>query len=306
MKNEFKLSINTGFAVNRFTEIEELANFCKNYLNIQFVQPTSDWLNLNMPKNFSSKHVSKINKIFSNHNLKVNSTFTGAYTRLNHLAHPDKSYQEYWVNWFKYFINISTDLGAKYVGSHLGILTYKDNQYKNRNSILLNRVLKNWWKIAEYASKKKLKALIWEPMSISREFGDTISECKNIQKELNKKTKANFKLCLDVGHGNLNSKNKNNFNPYFWLKEFAEVSPVIHLKQVLKNNFSHLPFTKKNNLKGIIEAKKILEILKKNKINDTELSLELSFKERDPIDKNLKKDVLESVIYWKKYLNKNL
>ena len=38
----------------------------------------------------------------------------------------------------------------------------------------------------------------------------------------------------------------------------------------------------------------------------TELSLELSFKERDPIDKNLKKDVLESVIYWKKYLNKNL
>ena len=58
MKNEFKLSINTGFAVNRFTEIEEFANFCKNYLNIQFVQPTSDCLNLNMPKNLSSKHVS--------------------------------------------------------------------------------------------------------------------------------------------------------------------------------------------------------------------------------------------------------
>ena len=67
-----------------------------------------------------------------------------------------------------------------------------------------------------------------------------------------------------------------------------------------------MPFTKKNNERGIIKASKVLQILKKNKIDDAELSLELSFKERDPIDKNLRKDVLESVIYWKKHLNKNL
>ena len=59
-------------------------------------------------------------------------------------------------------------------------------------------------------------------------------------------------------------------------------------------------------MKGIIKASKVLQILKRNKVNDTELSLELSFKERDPIDKNLRKDVKESVIYWKKYLDKNL
>ena len=143
-------------------------------------------------------------------------------------------------------------------------------------------------------------------MSISREFGDTINECKKIQKKLNQKSKTNFKICLDMGHGNLNSKNKNNFDPYCWLKEFANVSPVLHIKQVVKNNSAHLPFTKKNNAEGIIKASKIFQILNKNKVNDTELSLELSFKERDPIDKNLRKDVVESVIYWKKYLNKNL
>ena len=44
--------------------------------------------------------------------------------------------------------------------------------------------------------KKKLKALIWEPMSISREFGDTIKECKKIQKKLNEKSKTNFKIML--------------------------------------------------------------------------------------------------------------
>jgi D-erythrulose 1-phosphate 3-epimerase len=306
MKAELKLSVNTGFAVNRFSEPEDLADFCKNYLNIKFIQPTSDWLNLNMPNKFSVSPVRKINKIFIKHNLKVNSTFTGAYTRLNHLAHPDKNHQIYWVKWFKRFIDVSEDLGAKYVGSHLGILTYKDNNTKDRNSILINRVIKNWWNIAEYASKKKIKALIWEPMSISREFGETINECKKIQKTLNKKNKINFKICLDVGHGDLNSKNKINFNPYSWLEEFAKESPVIHLKQVIKNNFSHLPFTKKNNKNGIIQASKVLNILKKKEIKDTELALELSFKERDPIDKNLKKDVLDSVSYWRKYINKSL
>ena len=80
MQNKFKLSINTGFALNRYVEVEDLANFCKNYLNIKFIQPTSDWLYLNMPKSFSINHVNKINKVFSRHNLEVNSTFTGAYT----------------------------------------------------------------------------------------------------------------------------------------------------------------------------------------------------------------------------------
>ena len=143
MHNKFKLSVNTGFALNRFTEVEELADFCENYLNIKFIQPTSDWLNLNMPRSFSTRHVNKINKIFSRHGLRVNSTFTGAYTRLNHLAHPDKSHQEYWINWFKHFINISVDLGAKYAGSHLGILTYKDNHSKKILPKMRNETIKS-------------------------------------------------------------------------------------------------------------------------------------------------------------------
>ena len=45
-------------------------------------------------------------------------------------------------------------------------------------------------------------------MSISREFGETLNECKKIQKLLNKRKPFNFKLCLDVGHGDINSKIK--------------------------------------------------------------------------------------------------
>jgi hypothetical protein len=139
-------------------------------------------------------------------------------------------------------------------------------------------------------------------MSISREFGETISECKKIQKLLNKKKPLNYELCLDVGHGDINSKNKKNYDPYYWLNSFIKESPVIHIKQVCKGNFAHLPFTKKNNVKGIIDAKKIINIINKKRNKETELAFELSFKERDPIDKNLKKDVIDSVKYWKKFI----
>jgi hypothetical protein len=88
------------------------------------------------------------------------------------------------------------------------------------------------------------------------------NECQNIHSLLNKK-KYKFNLCLDVGHGDINSKNKSNYDPYKWLINLSEESPVIHIKQVQKNNFSHLPFTKKNNKKGIIDPKKVLDILKK-------------------------------------------
>ena len=301
MKNQIKLSVNTGFAVNRIIDNDTFIKFVKEKLKIEYIQPTSDWLNLFMPKKYSIKNVNRLNKSLNKYGIKVNSCFTGAFTRVNHLAHPDKEQQNFWLNYFKNFIDLSIDLGAEHVGSHLGILSYNENT--NRNKILENRVVKNWQKLGEYAYKKKLKSLIWEPMSISREFGETINECKKIQKLLNKNKNSKFKLCLDVGHGDINSKNKNNYDPYYWLNSFVKESPVIHIKQVNKGNFSHLPFTKKNNSKGAIDPKKVLNIISKNNIKGTELAFELSFKERDPIDKNLTKDVIESVKYWKRYLN---
>ncbi len=303
MKNSIKLSVNTGFAVNRIINNEKFAQFVKNNLKIEYIQPTSDWLNLFMSNKYTYKNVINLNKILNRYNIKVNSCFTGAFTRLNHLAHPDKDQQKYWINYFKNFIDLSIDLGANYVGSHLGILSYDDNKNKKRNNILVKRVIRNWHILGEYAYKKKLKSLIWEPMSISREFGETINECKKIQILLNKKKPSNFKLCLDVGHGDINSKNKKDYDPYYWLNSFVKESPVIHIKQVHKGSFGHLPFTKKNNLKGIVDAKKVINIIQHKKNEDTELAFELSFKERDPIDKNVKKDVITSVKYWKKFLN---
>ena len=72
---------------------------------------------------------------------------------------------------------------------------------------------------------------------------------------------------------------------------------MVHIKLSKKGDFGHLPFTKKNNIKGIIDPKKVVKIINQERNDTTELAFELSFKERDPIDKNMRKDIINSIKY---------
>ena len=65
---------------------------------------------------------------------------------------------------FKRFIDVGVDIGAKHIINQIGILSYQDN--KQRKKLLKTRIIKNWHLIGEYASKKKIKSLIWEPLSL--------------------------------------------------------------------------------------------------------------------------------------------
>ena len=57
MIKKYKLSINAGFAVNRFNNNEIFINFVNNYLKLNYIQPTSDWLNMNLPDRYIFKNV---------------------------------------------------------------------------------------------------------------------------------------------------------------------------------------------------------------------------------------------------------
>ena len=45
----------------------------------------------------------------------------------------------------------------------------------------------------------------------------------SLNKALNKDSSCPFYLCLDVGHGDINSNNPDNYNPYVWIKEFYKI-----------------------------------------------------------------------------------
>lgn len=297
----YRLGLNTGFAVNRYSDSDawtKLVNKC----GINSVQLTADLLNPSLPKKIINSQLIKIKNNCKDYSIDVTSTFTGAFTRLNHLSHPDYEIRKYWVDWFKKFAEITIELQSTTMGSHFGILTTENYSNKSVFEERKNDNIEHWHEIADYAKKIGIKQILWEPMSVGREYGETIEKCEILQSQLNKSSPLPFKICLDVDHGDLSSKNEDDTNPYKWLEKFAEISPVIHLKQSSENKSGHWPFTEEYNKNGKIIPKKIIDILISKRIQSVDLILELSFKEREPWDSSIEKSLIDSVNYWKKDL----
>ncbi len=259
--NGYRLGINTGFAVNRYSEPEEWVRIVGDELELETCQLTADLLNVSLPDKIISKQVDRIQKACQLYNVEISSTFTGAFTRVNHLAHPDSDIRKYWIQWFKRFVDLSVDVGSQSMGSHFGIFTHCDNNNPEVRSIRRQQNIEGWHEIADYAKGRGLEFITWEPMSINREQGETISEARQLQDDVNIGAPLPFKICLDVDHGDLSSTDLRDTDPYAWLNEFALESPLIHLKQTNVDKPGHWPFTHKYNKVGRIQPNELVNTL---------------------------------------------
>jgi len=299
-----RLGISTGFAVNRYSEPEEWTAILKN-VGVNYAQFTADLLNVSLPDEIIINQTKRIKEACKENNIEIRSAFTGAFTRVNHLAHPDLEIRNYWVDWFKRYIDLAVEIGASSIGSHPGIFTMKDDVDPIRRIERRSQNIENWHIVGLHAKKRGLEYISWEPMSVSREQGETIEEAKKLQKDLNKNAPIPFKICLDVDHGDLASNNPDDTNPYKWLENFAKETPQIHLKQSLQNNKGgHFPFLPEYNDVGKIKAHEYIAALKKCHVSDVDLILELSFKERQPQDSSVIFALKSSVDYWMNEINK--
>jgi sugar phosphate isomerase/epimerase len=298
----YRLGINTGFAVNRYSEPEEWLEIVGGKLDLRYAQLTADMLNPSLPDAIIQQQIARLKEAAAQHRVDINSVFTGAFTRVNHLAHPDASIRAYWVEWFKRFVDMAVELGARSMGSHFGIFTHKDNGDPKRRADRRAQNIENWHQIGRYAKTRGLDFISWEPMSISREQGETIAVCRALQDDVNRGAPLPFKICLDVDHGDLASTNPDDTDPYAWLKAFAKDSPIIHLKQSSANKGGHWPFTSVHNANGRITPEKVLDALRNAGADDADLVLELSFREREPADSTVVEVLKESVDYWRSHV----
>ncbi len=296
---KINLGLHLGFAATRYNDPKIWTDIVRNEFNLRHVQFVSDLLNPSMPNKIIKDEIKKINFYIEKNNIKIKHTLTSP--RYNYLGHHNKRVSNYWKDWLKKFIGISADLGAEGAGSLLGIFSFND--LKNNFSFTKKKIIEGWIDLSKYAKQKGLKYLIWEPMSIKREMGDTIISVKKLHKELNYKSHLPILLNLDVDHGNNLSKNPDDFNPYKWIQKLGHLSPAIHIKQKTNDIFSHKPLIEKYNKIGIIKPKKIINNLKKLNIDEVTLYFEFSFREREPYDSNAIKDIKESKKYWKKHLD---
>lgn len=292
----FKLGINTGFAINRFPEPEVWTRIVREELGLTYVQFTADLLNPFLPEEIIKDQFVRLKACIRRYELEVDTTFTSAFTRVNHLLHPDAATRRVWLGWFKKWAEISAELGARGMGSHFGIFSVTDYQAPDRRAVLLKEAVRSWQELAQHCRGLGMEFLIFEPMSVPRELGWTMEETRELLAKLNNGAAIPMKLCLDIGH----APHPDERDPYIWLESFASTSPVIHLQQTEFGHSRHWPFTREYNEKGIIKAERVLEVINRSGVEEVMLAFEISHRERIPDDLRVIDDLRESVAYWKR------
>lgn len=297
---KINLGVHLNFLTTRYNNPSEWMKIVAKEFKLKKVQFVSDLIEPGHDIKTIEKQIKDVNFYKKKYKIEIDHSISSS--RHNYFGHYDKNVRKNWLDWFKKFLSISKKIGCKGAGSMLGILTFED--LKNNYNKQLDVIVENWIELSNYGKSIGLEYLFWEPMSIKREFGDTIIDTKKLITILNKKSKIPILLNLDVDHGNHFTKNKNDRNPYSWLKEFIHLSPCVHIKQKTKDIYTHKPFIKKYNKIGIIKPRRIIDIISKNKkIDEVTLYFEFGFRERDPYDNNAIKDIKESIQYWNKFLN---
>ncbi len=298
------LSLNTNPLVNRFADPDDLIDTVARDLKIRDLQLTHEFVNPGWPAPVIRRLTRQMAAALARTGVRVTSGMTGPYGRLNHFGHPDREVRRYYVDWFKTFADITADLGGISVGTQFAIFTYRDYDDPVRREELIAIAIDCWAEVAEHAKAAGLDFLFWEPMSVGREFGETIAECLRLQQRLTAADMAvPMWMMADIDHGDVESGDPADYDPYAWARAVPKVSPIIHIKQSLMDKGGHRPFTREFNARGRIQPEPLLAAFVEGGAVDNEICLELSFKEREPQDRQVIGQIAESIAFWAPHID---
>lgn len=298
------LSLNTNPLVNRFADPDDLIDTAARDLKIRDLQLTHEFINPSWPAPVIRRLTRQMDRALDRTGVRVTSGMTGPYGRLNHFGHPDRDVRRYYVDWFKTFADITADLGGTSVGTQFAIFTYRDFDDVQRREDLIQTAIECWAEVAEHGKAAGLDYVFWEPMSVGREFGPTIAETMKLQDRL---TAADMAIPMwmmaDIDHGDVTSPDPDDTDPYAWARAVPPVSPIIHIKQSKMDKGGHRPFTAEHNVNGRVQPEPLLAAFAEGGAIDNEICLELSFKEREPDDRNVIPAIAESIAFWASHID---
>lgn len=300
----FTLSLNTNPLVNRFAEPDDLIDTVAHDLRIRDLQLTHEFINPSWPAHVIRRLTRQMRAALLRTGVRVTSGMTGPYGRLNHFGHPDPEVRRYYIDWFKTFAEITADLGGRSIGTQFAIFTYRDFDDPTRREALIRSAIDAWAEVAEHAKSAGLEYVFWEPMSVGREFGDTIQSCLALQARLSATPMAiPMWMMADIDHGDVTSPDPDDYDPYAWARAVPKASPIIHIKQSLMDKGGHRPFTATANAQGRIQPAPLLAAFRQGGGVANEICLELSFKEREPDDRAVIAQIAESIAFWAPHID---
>lgn len=295
---KLKLGINCGFAVNRYIEPEEWTRIVGEELGLRYVQFVADLLNPFLPRDYIEDQIIRITESCNKYNVKVDSIFTSAFTRVNHLMNPDKRARGIWLNWFKDLLLIGKRLGAKSAGSHFGIMTFPSYDDSEKRKFIVSEGVKGWQELTHFAKNLGYDFVIFEPMSVPREMAHTVEETLELIERVNENAGVPMRVCLDLGHAPHPAQR----DPYYWIERVGKYSPVIHLQQTVLHRSNHWPFIDEYNSQGIVHPEKVIKTLEKTGLEEALMLFEISHREHADTDTRVIRDLKGSVDYWRPYI----
>lgn len=299
---KIKLGINNCFAVKRWPEPEEWVDIVTNKLKLNTVQFSLDLVDVTIDNASKARICDKINKAVKSNGLNIHSCFTGLaeYSR-NLLLDPDEDMRKHAIMWYENAIEFASMLNCKAAGGHMGALSFYDYNNSDRKTYLIEILINEIKHLSKVAKSKGLEYLLWEPMPVDRELLSKLDKTIELYKKVNEVSEIPIYLNLDLGHMCCHSNSEYDRNPYNWIRSLALYSPIIHIQQCSGESDSHLPFTRTNNEKGIIEPKKVIDAINESGAKEVILIFEIihpfEYDEKLVID-----ELKESVEYWNKFV----
>lgn len=294
----FRLGIDLGFVRSRYQEPEVWTRIVREELGLGYVSIVADILNPDWPEEYLQKLVDQLKRLMSTYDIKAEACFTSALTRTPHLTHHDADMRRYYINWFKKFFNMSAKLGCRMGGSHFGSMSFADYNDPGRRLMIIEEAAKGWQELSFYAKELGFEYLLFEPMSVPREMGNTVGECRQMMEMVNANSAIPMKVCLDIGH----APHPDERDPYPWIEQLGKDSPMLHLQQTVLHKSNHSPFTKECNETGIIKPELVMQALEKSGATDALLAFEISHREHFDTEFKVIEDLKESVDYWRPYV----
>jgi sugar phosphate isomerase/epimerase len=294
----FTLGTNLCFAINRFPEPEVWARLVGEQMGLRSVQLVSDLLHPFWPEDVLARQTTAIREATARYGVDIHSLMTGTFSRTNHLMFPQEDLRTLWLGFFRRFVDLGVALGARSIGSHFGILSVHDVSNVDRYRTRVDEAVRLWQELSIYARERGLQYLYFEPMSVPREMGNTISQAKELYERVNAHAGVPVYMCLDVGH----APHPLDRDPYAWLESLGAYAPIVHLQQTEAGYSRHWPFTPEYNTQGDVDPARVLNILADKGMDDVWLGFEIIHRERYEQESQVVPDNVASARYWRRFL----
>ena len=292
-----KLGINLNCLTNRFTEPEEWTRICQE-MGVEDVQYNADLLDPFLPWRIQEKIIRKTRELCSERNIKIHSSFGGHNHHQHYLGHPDDQIAAWYEDFYRRLIRQTALLGARGVGTCYAIMSVKDSASRTRKMAILHRAAKAYARLAEYARDQGLEYLLFETTSLPRETCATFEETDYVLSMV-RNTKIPIRVCLDVGHRNMENPKKPESDPYQWIKRYGDIAPVIHLQQTDSQASRHWPFTEQFNVQGEIKPGKVISAIRESGAKECLLAMEINHKAYYPDEARIVDNLFLSMEHWR-------